>query len=175
MSERPVLRAARADLEAGRLWKARDRLGGAFQSDPTDQAVLDLLGEVHFRMGDLPQAGRFWLLTPRDDEAARAAGAALRERHGSIEALTAQVPLRARFEDYPDPVRRRLLDLKHRAREEEVAWPPRRRGLDEGWDDDDPEEDWKGMLVVSLFFMAMLGPWLFGVVAAVVLLVRAVT
>ena len=54
-----------ADLAEGRLWKARDRLQGARRMDPTNQWILETLGEVYFRMGDLPEAGRAWFLTAR--------------------------------------------------------------------------------------------------------------
>jgi hypothetical protein len=60
-----VLERAREDIADGRLWKARDRLTGALRASPSHQELLDLLGEVHYRMGDLPEAGRYWLLTER--------------------------------------------------------------------------------------------------------------
>ena len=58
----------RADVDAGRLWKARDRLQGCLRAEPANQDVLDMLGAVWFAMGDLPQAGRHWWLTEREDE-----------------------------------------------------------------------------------------------------------
>lgn len=53
----------KADLKAGRLWKARDRLVGVLRANPTDQWALEQLGGVYFNMGDLPAAGRAWFLT----------------------------------------------------------------------------------------------------------------
>ncbi len=55
---------ARADLAAGRAWKARDRLTGHL-ADSQDPEALELLGEVHYGMGDLPAAGAAWFGTGR--------------------------------------------------------------------------------------------------------------
>jgi hypothetical protein len=49
-----VAQRARDDLAAGRAWKARDRLQGALAVDAPPELV-DLLGEVLFGMGDLPE------------------------------------------------------------------------------------------------------------------------
>ena len=72
---------ARADLQAGRIWKARDRLVGhlATQRDPE---ALDLLGQVYYDMGDLPAAGAVWFGSTRKGEDVDAAVEAWRERHG---------------------------------------------------------------------------------------------
>lgn len=91
---------ARADIDAGRLWKARDRLRGVVGSLPADQEALRLLGEVHLRMGDDPEAGRWLFLTERDDDAARAAVAAFTDRF-AFDQLLRQVPAYAPIEDYP--------------------------------------------------------------------------
>lgn len=77
----PVIERARADIAAGRLWKARDRLLGALVHRADDE-VLDLLGEVHFAMGDLPAAGALWFVTGRADADADRALPAWRERNG---------------------------------------------------------------------------------------------
>src|SRR5438067_5682459 len=82
----PQMRAverARVDIQAGRLWKARDRLHGAFVSSPADPTVLGLLGDVLWQMGDAPAASRYWCLTSRDDDRSRIAEAAFKERHGN--------------------------------------------------------------------------------------------
>lgn len=86
---------ARADLDAGRHWKARDRLTGLLV-DRQDADVLDLLARVHFEMHDLPAAGALWFVTGRDDEMARDSIAAWRERQGNDE---------ARWRSIPSPVR----------------------------------------------------------------------
>lgn len=82
---------ARADHEAGRLWKARDRLHGLLR-DRQDEELLDLLATVHLEMGDLPAAGALWFVTGRADESADLAIRAWRERRGSEEARWASIP-----------------------------------------------------------------------------------
>ncbi|MGL5851537.1 MAG: hypothetical protein ACRCZD_12215 [Phycicoccus sp.] len=47
---------ARADLDAGRPWLARDRLSRVLAPRQDDE-VLDLLAETHAVMHDLPAAG----------------------------------------------------------------------------------------------------------------------
>ena len=87
---------ARADVGAGRLWKARDRLNGLLL-DRHDDELLDLLATVHFDMGDRPAAGALWFVTGRTDDKAVLAIEAWRERHGGDQ---------ARWRSLPNPVRR---------------------------------------------------------------------
>ncbi len=76
-----VLARARADLRHGRSWKARDRLAGHLTSH-RDPEALDLLGQVHYDMGDLPAAGAAWFGSARRGADVDEAVAAWRERHG---------------------------------------------------------------------------------------------
>jgi hypothetical protein len=71
---------ARADLAAGRAWKARDRLAGHLADSP-DPEALELLGEVHYAMGDMPAAGAAWFGTGRRGKDVDEAIEAWRERH----------------------------------------------------------------------------------------------
>lgn len=120
----------REDIGRGRLWKARDRLHGHFAETPADQVVLDLLGSVLFAMGDLPQAGRCWWLTERDDEAAHAARAAFHERYGSSAALVLRaLPRPGTPDQYPASVEARLARLADTASGPLAAW---------GWKDGKP-------------------------------------
>lgn len=115
-----------ADLEAGRLWKARDRLHGLFSTDPVNQEVLELLGETYFRMGDLPQAGRYWYLTGRDGEEAEAAASAFEERFGANPYGQAHsLPVRAALSDYPKEARDRLEGLIEELKETDAGAPYR--------------------------------------------------
>jgi hypothetical protein len=95
---------ARADLGAGRQWKARDRLTGLL-AHRQDLEVLDLLATVHREMQDLPAAGALWFVTGRDDDKARNSIVAWRERYGSD---------RDRWRSIPGPIRRevRASDLR---------------------------------------------------------------
>lgn len=108
-----VLDRARADLAAGRAWKARDRLTGALR-DRQDEALLELLARVHLYMGELPSAGCLFFALGADDDDARAAIAAWRERFSSDE---------ARWYSLPGPVRRssrarQLVELERASRRE---------------------------------------------------------
>jgi hypothetical protein len=82
---------------------------GAVVGCPANQAVLVLLGEVLFEMGDLPEAGRYWYLTERAGPEVEAATEALLERFGrSPHELGRSLPLVAPVAAYPDVVQARL-------------------------------------------------------------------
>lgn len=75
-----VVTSARADLEAGREWKARDVLVGHV-AGTYDPEALALLGDVHAAMRDLPSAGAAWFGTNRRGADVDAAVDAWRDRH----------------------------------------------------------------------------------------------
>jgi hypothetical protein len=75
-----AVQRARADLAAGREWKARDRLTGHLAGE-YDAEALELLGEVYYAMRDLPSAGAAWFGTNRRGEDVDQAILAWRERH----------------------------------------------------------------------------------------------
>ena len=75
-----VVAQARADLAAGREWKARDRLTG-YVAHSYDPEALGLLGEVHAAMRDLPSAGAAWFGTNRRGADVDGAVDAWRDRH----------------------------------------------------------------------------------------------
>ena len=58
-----AVQRARADLDAGREWKARERLVGHLAGE-FDAEALELLGEVNYAMRDLPAAGAARVGTP---------------------------------------------------------------------------------------------------------------
>ena len=72
---------ARADLDAGREWKARERLVGQLAAE-FDAEALELLGEVNYAMRDLPAAGAAWFGTARRGKDVDEAVEAWRERYG---------------------------------------------------------------------------------------------
>jgi hypothetical protein len=113
-------------MRAGRLWKARDRLVGVLRVAPANQWALDQLGTVYFRMGDLPQAGRVWFLTPKDGPEWEAAEAAFYERYGRKPGnVVAALNIRAAMERFPPKVRERLRTLQERLKAEGRFWEPR--------------------------------------------------
>ncbi|HVM16514.1 MAG TPA: DUF6584 family protein [Gaiellaceae bacterium] len=157
---------ARADVAAGRLWKARDRLEGALANAPADQEVLVLLGEVHHAMGDVPAAGRHWFLTERSDAQAEEAIAAMRERHPTPSALFAALPVKAPLEAYPPAVRERLEEI---LRDDDVRWAaPRKAATARRPAGGGGGLGWVGAAAVT----ALVLPWLLGVVALAYLLWR---
>ena len=114
-----------ADLAAGRLWKARDRLVGLLRGDPANQWALEKLGEVYFRMGDLPQAGRAWFLTPRTGPEFESAEAAFYERYGGTPAeVIAALHVRAAIDRFPASVQQRLRTLQRGLQSEGGFWEP---------------------------------------------------
>ncbi|MDQ4144141.1 MAG: hypothetical protein M3198_10440 [Actinomycetota bacterium] len=122
MGETNGLLRARVDVDEGRLWKARDRLTGLLSRDPADQEVLQLLGEVHFAMRDLPAAGRYWFLTERTGPEVEEALGALKARFPTPQSLGTALPVYASLEAFPKTVRQRVAGegviefLPHRAR-----------------------------------------------------------
>jgi hypothetical protein len=114
-----ALRRAREDLAAGRPWKARERLRSYVNAYPTDDKALELLGEVHYAMGDLPAAGAAWILCKRDDEQVREAIEALGEE-------PSQLRVRAPMESWPPVVQERLRAFGAEPEPGVEAPPPRR-------------------------------------------------
>ena len=169
-----LLERARADVAAGRLWKARERLEGSLANDAANQDVLTLLGEISFRMGDLPTAGPFWFLTDAAGHDVAGADAALHERYPTARALFTALPLKAPLNAYPPRVQTRVEALLHDP-DAEWLWSKklaalgrkRRRARDI------PAHTGDNLLVGTLGALAVL-PWLVGVATLCVLLVRLV-
>lgn len=108
-----VLDRARKDMAAQELWRARRRLEGYVGSQGYNRDVLELLGEVCWRMGDVPAAGRFWFFCPADtDEKREAIQAFVRDAGVDRAAIASRLPRRLRN------VRRRLYssDVQDRLR-----------------------------------------------------------
>ncbi len=124
----PVIARAQAELDAGRLWKARDRLAGALRTSPHDAEILDLLGETFWRMGDHPAAARYWILVGRSGPEAETARLAFEERTGgSLRAQLSEIPARVPLEAYPDAAQGQLALFAASAESEGWTWPRRPR------------------------------------------------
>jgi len=121
---RVAIGRARDDLAAGRPWKARERLRSYLTAYPTDLEALDLLGEVHYEMRDLPAAGAVWTLSLRDDHRSRQAVTALHEEHPRARALLGALNVRAPLEAWPPEVQERLRALQADAAARGVSWAP---------------------------------------------------
>jgi hypothetical protein len=159
----------REDVDAGRLWKARDRLQGCLRAEPANQDVLDMLGAVWFAMGDLPQAGRHWWLTEREDEEATTARTAFYERFG--------------HRAHPVSVRGRLEDLVTAAKADGLDWQPSDwKPTPSEWETEGYGEPYTrsrrervtevavigGFLGVLLVGLATVVAWVFSVIASVI-------
>lgn len=169
---------ARREVEAGRLWKARDRLNGVFSADPSNQEVLELLGEVYFRMGDLPQAGRYWYLTVRRGEDAEIARDAFEERFGrSVSSTAESLPVQAPVDGYPEEVQERLGALIEHLEKTDKGAPYRwlAHGVHTRWvtgEAPGPRPPGQSSQLVNLLGVAAfvgltIGVWVIGVVALV--------
>lgn len=108
MARDRTLERCREEIARGELWKARDRLHGLFVTCYFDPEVADLLADVYWRMGDFPQAGKYWMLLERDDERARAAREAFAARFPDPVARVNQLPIRRRGPAFPPAVRARI-------------------------------------------------------------------
>lgn len=113
---------ARADLERGEPWLARDRLVSSLRERPTDPVVLDLLGTAQAALGDLPAAGAAWLLSGRRDEDAAEALGALAGRYRTAHARALALRARGPLEAYPAPAQRRLHVLRAELAAEGWRW-----------------------------------------------------
>ncbi len=171
------------DVRRRELWHARDSLQGRFAADRANQDVLVALGLVLFAMGDLPQAGRYWWLTERFDEDARAARAAFNKRYGAnAAAVLHALPRPTHPELYPDSVRIRLEELVRAYADEGGRWS------EQHWRDPAaPPQDayyvagdvaWSRRdrlrigLIAGVVFVATMGVWAVGLIAIVAWIVR---
>jgi hypothetical protein len=111
-SSEQVLEQARAAVDAGVAWRARDLLAAHVEAE-RDPEALALLGEVYEGMGDLPRAGAVWFAAGATGPDADAAVAAWREQSGDdFAVMWWSLPASARMEPWP----RRIEALRERAR-----------------------------------------------------------
>lgn len=114
MSSEAVIERSRADIEAGQLWKARERLGSYLRTSPADQPALDLMGQVLYLMRDLPNAARYWQLTDRTGPDVTEAMAAFEQRHrrNPVAAYRALPTKGMALDAYPPSVEERVRGLR---------------------------------------------------------------
>lgn len=161
----PLIDRARADLEAGRPWKARDRLTGWLHQNPTDQDALGLLGDVYMRMGDEPAAGRALMLTERDDEDTRRAVEAFEARYGNTAARIQALGVRVPFDRWPPRVQERLRALQQRADADGLRWIEDRPGSPVELP---PKGPWWHEALAMGAFGLLVAPWIVGAIVMAV-------
>lgn len=111
-SSEQVLEQARAAVDAGVTWQARDLLAALVEAE-RDPAALAMLGEVYQDMGDLPRAGAVMFASGAKGPEADAAVAAWRAQSGDdFAVMWWSLPASVRVEPLP----RRLEALRERAR-----------------------------------------------------------
>lgn len=160
----PNLDRVQQEIANDRLWKARDRLLGLFATFPTSQEVLELLGEVFYKMGDLPEAGRYWYLTECSDELVQDAVHTFRERCGSNPCIMLkQLPIREHLEKYGPVALKRLQELLHQCPEDKrpmvKSYLPSEE-LDEMCES--KWSIWRDRIVSSISLILLIGPWIVG-------------
>lgn len=82
MALHPTLAKINAEIAAGELGRARDRLQGLLVTYPADLEVRRLLGEVFWRLQYPEAAGRYWYLLPAEDQRMEQAKVAFERRFG---------------------------------------------------------------------------------------------
>ena len=111
-SSEQVLEQARAAVDSGMTWQARDLLAPLVEAE-RDPEALALLGDVYQSMGDLPRAGAVMFASGAKGPEADAAVAAWREQSGDdFAVMWWSLPASVRVEPLP----RRLEALRDRAR-----------------------------------------------------------
>ncbi len=111
-SSEQVLEQARAAVDAGVTWQARDLLAARVEAE-RDPEALALLGEVYQDMGDLPRAGAVMFASGAKGPEADAAVAAWRaQSDDDFAVMWWSLPASVRVEPLP----RRLEALRERAR-----------------------------------------------------------
>ncbi len=125
---------ARAALEAGELWRARDLLAEHLEGSVADAEALSLLGEVLHSMGDLPAAGAAWFGAGVKGPQVDAAVAAWRERNGDdFASMWRSLPRSVRLEPRAPKVealRARALEVDAAADDEAGPVEPSSGGAD---------------------------------------------
>jgi hypothetical protein len=151
-AEPAVVEEARAALEAGAPWRARDLLAAHVETE-RDPEALALLAQVHHDMGDLPRAGAIWFAAGAKGPDVDAAVAAWREQaHDDFGVMWHALPASVRAQPRP----RRIEALRERARA--VETDDEERGdpastADEDDDDGGFEGAWLVAWVLAIAFV----------------------
>ena len=114
MPKDKTLKRIEAEIDAGQLGRARERLHGLLRTYPEDTAIRRRLGDVYCRLQYPEMAGRYWYLEEDETEEMRAARYAFEHAcgHDPMEILLA-LGFRGDIEHVEsDPARGMLLELR---------------------------------------------------------------
>jgi hypothetical protein len=102
-----VLPRVHAEIESGRIWRAKEILQGQVASYPYSPELYASLGDVLAQMGDELEAGKYLFLGGRQDPRSQGSISLFLSRYTDPQVLFATFPSRAklhRLEEYPTPV-----------------------------------------------------------------------
>lgn len=102
-----------ADVEAGRLGIARDRLASLMRLDPTNLALRRLMGDINDRLGYPVEAGRWWFFEEAPSETQRnAIQTFCKANQFRLDLILRELRLRVLPDQFDDQrVRRRIEDM----------------------------------------------------------------
>jgi hypothetical protein len=109
MSKTATIDRALAEIEKGRLWRAKDILGGSLSNVGYDLDHYACYGNLLLQMGDIREAGRFIFLSGnRESKYQEAISVYLAQfRGGNSSQIYSSFPVKARMRklsEYPDAV-----------------------------------------------------------------------
>lgn len=135
---------------------------------PRSTDILEMLGEVCFRMGDWPEAGRYWFLTERTDKDAQLAFRAFRERYGkSSREMLRCLPIRMPLNMY-GPIARDRAEALIEQCEKPQPWhrevtDRQEQHYPSGHRQAAPDSAvWRDRLVQGALIGVLVGPWMAG-------------
>ncbi|WP_405014486.1 DUF6584 family protein [Kitasatospora sp. NBC_01539] len=169
MTIETTLARAEADLRAGRVPLARQRLRGLVGSRPADLTVRSRLGAVYRLYGEPAQAGRWTYL---DDDRDEAEAAAFEAAYADPQARMTALAWRDPEESAPTGTARERLTAVRTAASAAAGRPLAWGAAEEDEDEEEakPGTDWPGVLgctVVVLVLLAACGLMVFGAVTLV--------
>lgn len=119
---------ARRDVEQGRHWLARQRLGSYLVTNGYDPDILAMIGRISYEMHDEYDAGRMWLLSSaKGSEVERAIDTFLARAGKDPNQIVSQLPRSVRLrvlEQYPESIRSRI---RRCGLAEAILWDPKQK------------------------------------------------
>lgn len=170
----PDLTRVKQEILDGRLWKARDRLFGLRLTYPSSQEVIELLGDVLYKMDDFPEAGRFFYLTERTDTICDEAIRAFEERCGANPCtMMKQLPIRREIDRYGPIALKRINELRDKCPEVRLKVSESAIKVDNSIEPSKLSV-WKDRILMYLFALFLGGPWIIGLFTLIIWLISLI-